>query len=286
MGMIDKIIIPAAGLGQRLLTATKELPKEMLPVFSLDCQGNLCIKPLFEQIFNQCFHAGFRKYCFIVGKQKRAIEDHFTVDSFGTKVYDKKHPLHNDLKNFYHHIMHSHISWMNQLGNRGFGDAVLTAENFVGNDNFVLEAGDTIILSKNTLPLIKIRDANLVGKYDATFLLKQVDDPRRYGVATIKEKNGELLVKKVVEKPRKPESNFAIMPIYQFRPSLFSMIKSLPKNNKEIQVTDAIQKLIDKGGKITGVLLKKTDVVIDLGTPESFWVAQKMSYKYNALMPR
>ena len=64
MGMVDKIIIPAAGLGQRLLTVTKELPKEMLPVFSLDCKGNLCIKPLFEQIFNQCFLAGFRKYCF------------------------------------------------------------------------------------------------------------------------------------------------------------------------------------------------------------------------------
>ena len=62
---VDKIIIPAAGLGTRLLTVSKELPKEMLPIFTLDCDNKLCVKPLFETIFNQSFKLGFRKFCFI-----------------------------------------------------------------------------------------------------------------------------------------------------------------------------------------------------------------------------
>lgn len=287
MLMVNKIVIPAAGLGQRLLTVTKELPKEMLPIYALSNDGEICIKPLFEQIFNQSYLVGFRKFCVIVGKQKRIIEDHFTPDySFLKEINYKKKSVAKDLEIFYDRISKSTINWTNQLGNFGFGHAVLMAETFVGNDDFVVEAGDTLILSKNKLPLEKIRESKLDGKYDATILIQEVEDPRRYGVVSFKEKGGEIIITKVVEKPKKPESNFIIQPIYHFTPSIFSILKEIKFGNKELQLTDGIQRLIQRGGKVKGIMLKKTDIVLDVGTPESFWTTQRLSYKHVSLSPR
>ena len=78
--LINKAIITAAGLGTRLLSATKEMPKEMLPLFSVNSDGELTIKPILQLIFEQLYDEGFRKFCFIVGRGKRSVEDHFTSD--------------------------------------------------------------------------------------------------------------------------------------------------------------------------------------------------------------
>ena len=89
-----KAVIPVAGLGTRLLTATKVQPKEMLPVFAKE-GGELCIKPLVQLVFEQLFDFGIREFCFVVGRGKRAIEDHFTPDSDYLKrltVRDKSTP--------------------------------------------------------------------------------------------------------------------------------------------------------------------------------------------------
>src|ERR1700740_1182153 len=74
-----KAVIPVAGLGTRLLTATKVQPKEMLPVFARE-SGELCIKPLVQLVFEQLFDFGIREFCFVVGRGKRTIEDHFSPD--------------------------------------------------------------------------------------------------------------------------------------------------------------------------------------------------------------
>mgnify|MGYP001273463546 CR=1 FL=1 len=78
--MIQKIVITAAGLGTRLLPITKEIPKEMMPVFLHGKNGELVVKPLIQTIFEQFFHQGLREYCIIMGRQKRIIQDHFTID--------------------------------------------------------------------------------------------------------------------------------------------------------------------------------------------------------------
>ena len=77
--MIKKAVIPAAGLGTRLLPITKELPKEMLPVFFRK-NNKLCLRPMLQAVFEQIYDVGFREFGFIVGRGKRAIEDHFTFD--------------------------------------------------------------------------------------------------------------------------------------------------------------------------------------------------------------
>ena len=79
MIVIKKAVIAAAGLGTRLLPTTKELPNEMLPVFSKGSNG-LCLKPVLQLIFEQLFKNGVREFCFVVGRGKRSVEDHFTPD--------------------------------------------------------------------------------------------------------------------------------------------------------------------------------------------------------------
>lgn len=276
-----KTVITAGGKGTRLLTVTKELPKEMLPIFSLDYLGNLCVKPLFEEIFHQSFLLGIRKFCIIVGKQKRTIEDHFTPDSsFINEISVKQYSVAQDLKILYERISKSSINWVNQLGSHGFGHAVLMAETFVGDDDFIVQAGDTLILSKDTSPLKKVMNEKLENEYDAVILVRKVDDPRRFGVATLVKENGENIVKKVVEKPKQPESNMAIMPIYRFKPSIFRMLKEIKYGKNELQLTDGIQKLIENGGKVKAIIVNKSDIILDVGTPGSFWDAQKDSMKY------
>ena len=259
---------------------TKEIPKEMLPVYSVDKKGNLCVKPLIEQIFHQSFSLGIRKFAIIVGKQKRTIEDHFTPDNFSfNRIKSKKNPINEELKIFYDRISKSAIHWINQIGNNGFGHATLMAETFVGDDSFIVQAGDTLILSKKILPLKKIINSKLENKYDATILVRKVKDPRRFGVASLIKENGEYIVKKVIEKPKNPEGNMAIMPIYKFNSSIFSMLKQINYEKKELQLTDGIQKLIKKGGTVKAIILDKSDLVLDVGTPNSFYEAQKVSMK-------
>jgi len=70
--LIRKAVIPAAGLGTGLLPATKEEPKEMLPVFPLDPAGNCHLKPVLQLVYEQLYDLGFREFCFIIGRGKRA----------------------------------------------------------------------------------------------------------------------------------------------------------------------------------------------------------------------
>jgi len=77
--MVRKAVIPAAGLGTRLLPATKETPKEMLPLFSRSRRGAV-LKPPLQIIYEQLYEAGMREFCIITGRTNRAIEDHFTPD--------------------------------------------------------------------------------------------------------------------------------------------------------------------------------------------------------------
>ena len=75
---MTKVVITAAGKGTRLLPLTKEMPKEMMPIFSKNSDGGRVVLPLLQFVYEQLYSMGFRDYCFVVGREKRAIEDHFT----------------------------------------------------------------------------------------------------------------------------------------------------------------------------------------------------------------
>jgi len=281
---LEKVVITAAGLGTRLLPMSKEMPKEMLPIFVRGVNG-LALKPLLQALFEQLYLFGFRDFCFVVGRGKRSIEDHFTPDwGFVKLLRDRgKSALAKELESFYEMVESSRILFVNQPEPKGFGHAVLMARPFVGDSPFVVCAGDTYVVSEGNGFLRRMCEA-FSGDVSAVLLLQEVEDPRQYGVAMVRESRGRggvLEVAKVLEKPERPPSRLAIMPFYIFKPEVMEILEGLePGVGGEVQLTDAIQRLIERGRRVVGVLLQDDELRLDIGTPETYWEAVKASYEY------
>ena len=270
---VRKLVIPSAGMGNRLLPSTKEIPTEMMPNFTQDSKKRIFVKPLIQILFEQFFSKGIHEYCIIVGKQKRAIEDHFTPDnSLLSNLSPEPKKL---MQNFFKKLKSSRIFWINQYEAKGFGDAVLTAETFVGDDDFLVSAGDTLVPFNGTV-IEELMTTDLAGKNDALIILKKVSNPKRFGVAVVKKQKTFFQVINVEEKPKKPKSNLAIVALYRFKPSIFSALKSI-KPKGELQLTDGIQKLIEQGGSVRAIILSEKQDVIDIGTPDSYLEILKKS---------
>ena len=267
--MINKIVIPAGGLGTRLLPITKVMPKEMMPLFLHDKNGEIIVKPLIQIIYEKFFKFGLREYCVIVGKQKRTIKDHFTPNQKFLRNFHKNTRFRTDLEKFHSMLNKSKIFWVNQPNPSGFGDAVKHAGSFVGNDDFLVTAGDTLLPTGDKI-IKKLLNSKLQGKNDAIILLKKVSNPKRFGVAVIKEEKHKIKVINVEEKPKKPKSNLSIVALYRFRPSIIKALNEIKPNKTELQLTSGIQKLIDWGGNVSAIILDEKDQVIDIGTADSY----------------
>lgn len=284
--MIKKVVITAAGIGTRLLTMTKEQPKEMMPLFANDNNTNrLFLKPLLQIVFEQLYANDFRDFCFVIGRGKRVIEDHFTIDLGFVKQLGIKgrNDILSPLEHFYKKLEESLIIWINQPEPKGFGHAVLMAKPYIKDETFLVHAGDTYIFSNHkNKPIERLIKNHNKNQPDATLLLKEIRNPKQYGVAEIEETNGIITVKKVTEKPEKPKSNLAIMPIYIFNTSIIGALeKTGPGLGGEIQLTDAIQQLINKGFEVQAVKLDNTEIRLDVGTPETYWHAITASYEHS-----
>ncbi len=272
--MSMKCVITVAGLGTRLLPLTKELPKEMLPIYARTKNGNLILKPILQVIFESLFQYKIRDFCFIVGRTKRAVEEHFTPDFDLVKSLqkEKKGKLAGIVNDYFKMLEKSNILFTYQPKPIGFGDAISRGKKFVGRDHFLLHAGDDIVISKNNNHLQRL-ESNF-KKHDAeiAFLVEEVDNPSEYGVV-----NGTLLnegvldVNEIQEKPKKPKSKYAIIAVYMFKPIIFDYLEKAKKNSKpEMQLAEAFNIAIKKGSKVIGVVLKNNERRIDIGTPETY----------------
>jgi UTP--glucose-1-phosphate uridylyltransferase len=281
--MIQKVIIPAAGLGTRLFPATKEQPKEMLPIFATSTNGSMLVKPVVQLVFEQLHEAGLREFCFVVGRGKRGIEDHFTPDANCIRTLEGmgKNGQATDLDKFYNKLNTSTAMWVNQSEAKGFGNAVLMAQPFVQDEQCLVHAGDSCIISKDMDYLKKLLNAYERFNADAAFIVLEIENPRQYGIVEGTEiEPGIFKVKKLEEKPAKPATNLAIMAMYVFHPVIFKALQETkPGKNGEIQLTDAIQKLIDWKLKVYAVKLDKSYSHLDIGSPERYWEALELSYK-------
>ena len=277
---MTKIVITAAGKGTRLLPFTKEMPKEMMPIFSQAFTKNKVVLPLLQYIYEQLYSMNFRDYCFVVGREKRSIEDHFTPHE--TYLKELTGDYKKIIRNFYQKLDNSHLVWINQNKPLGFGDAVKRAERYVGKEDFIVHAGDVTIISRLKHPIVRLMEtAKNNPDAKAILLCKKIKEPKRYGVPTVnKLSNNLFLVKKVVEKPDKPKSDFGILPLYYFRPDIFSSLKKIKKGKgKEFQLTDAIQDLIKQKQKVLAITLNKNEEEIDVGTVESYKNSQEITFR-------
>jgi len=282
--MVRKVVITAGGLGTRLLPATKETPKEMLPLFAFNADGSIYLKPVVQVVFESLYEVGFRDFCFVVGRSKRAVEDHFTPDYQFVHLLEEKGLKYQveELNRFYRMIVDSKILFVNQPEPRGFGDAVLRAESFVGSEPFLVHAGDDLILSDNGDHLRRLLRTFSENNADIVFIVEEVRDPRQYGVVKAEfMEEGMLHVLDIVEKPREPPSNLAVVAIYVFKPSIFDKLRETKADKKgEVQLTDAIKAAVDSGEKVFAVKLRKDERRLDVGNPHRYWDALRESYEW------
>lgn len=284
LGPIRKAVIPAAGLGTRLLTVTKEIPKEMLPIFARGHCGQVLLKPILQLVFEYLHETGFREFCFIVGRGKRAIEDHFNSDlNFVDYLLNKgKRGYAEELNNFYSKVENSTIIFLNQPEPKGFGDAIYRAKAFVGNEPFLVHAGDDIIISEANSHLKRLIEVFERMNADATLLVERVSDSQRYGVVTGRKVHPSVYkVTNIIEKPKVPPSNIAIVAIYIFNEKIFKAIEQTePDASGEIQLTDAIKHLILDGGAVYAIELLSSEKRLDVGVPESYWNALRYTFEW------
>jgi UTP--glucose-1-phosphate uridylyltransferase len=209
------------------------------------------------------------------------LEDQFTPDeAYVTRLRQRgKRGEAKELNDFYSKIRASKIAWVNQSEPLGFGHAVLQSQPFTSGESFLVHAGDTFIVSKPPFTVEKMIHAHAKAASDVTMLLHEMRHPRQYGIAEVTRREGELIVLRVVEKPLRPRSKFAILPLYVFNPSIYDALKhTSPDKQKELQLTDAIQRLIDSRCKVRAIKLRRDEIRLDIGTPETYWEALDFCY--------
>tara|TARA_B100000408_G_scaffold77922_1_gene59439 strand:- start:1039 stop:1878 length:840 start_codon:yes stop_codon:yes gene_type:complete len=277
---VIKTVLTAAGRGTRLLPFTKEMPKEMMPIFTKIYGNHRSVIPLLQYIFEQFYSIKIRDFCFVVGRDKRSIKDHFAIQQsyLNELSVDRK----KTMSDFYKKLKNCHLTWINQNKPLGFGDAVKRVEKFVGKQDFILHAGDISIVSRFKHPILRLIDtAKKNPDASAILVCKKVKDTKRYGIIQIKNRTSQVyLVEGVEEKPVRPKSNLGILALYYFKPEIFASLKKTKRGkNNELQLTDGIQHMINDGKKVLAIPLTADDTEIDVGTVESYRDAQISSYK-------
>ena len=235
---VKKAIIPAAGLGTRVLPASKAIPKEMLPLVD---------KPAIQYIVEEAVNAGIEDILIITNRNKTVMEDHF----------DRSPELEEKLKasgkeEMLEEVIRvsrlANICYMRQKETKGLGHAVLCAKSFVGNEPFAVLYGDDVIISRKPVA------AQLCEAYEEYGLgvvgVKQVaaQDIHKYSsLAVTPLKDRVFRVTDMVEKPETPEkvlSLYSILGRCVLPPEIFDILESTPPGaGNEIQLTDAMRVL-------------------------------------------
>jgi UTP--glucose-1-phosphate uridylyltransferase len=266
---IEIAVVPVAGLGTRLLPATKSQPKEMLPV------GR---KPVVQYVIEELTRVGTRQILFVTGPGKTSIENHFDLNSelIQTLRDTGKEELLAELA-FERSAVQYFYTRQRQL--LGLGHAVLCARSFVGRRPFIVALGDSIIGMHAESDVVRRmqrcfleRDAVAVIAFEEVPL----EDVSSYGVAAPKGPGDVFELADVVEKPSPEEapSNLAIAARYILSPAIFDALeRQAPGKGGEIQLTDAIRAVIKQGGKAYGVRLTGGERRYDIGNFDAYFQA-------------
>ncbi len=270
--LINNAVVPVAGLGTRLLPATKSQPKEMLPVGK---------RPVVQYIVEELERNGISRVLFITGASKYSIENHFDVDPVLIRHLREtcKEELLAELE---YERANIRYFYTRQKMQNGLGDAILHAEEFAGHQPFVVALGDSIIgLHAKSNVLSHMKDVFLDQTCAAVVAFEEVgaDEVRHYGIAdplTMPSDGEAFVIRDLIEKPNPAESpsRLAIAARYIFSERIFAALKETkPGKGGEIQLTVAIRLLIRGGEKVVGVKLPASEKRYDIGNFESYFKA-------------
>ena len=238
--MIKKAVIPAAGFGTRFLPATKSQPKEMLPIVD---------KPTIQYVVEEAVASGITDILMIIGKGKRAIEEHFDRNiDLEMQLFEKNKEEELQLIKDITELASIHFIWQKEMN--GLGDAIRYAKYHVNNEPFAILLGDTLIEPYNNIPVTRQLMDVYSQVHNSVVALEEVDPTMvsRYGII-----GGEAIsdniykVNRFIEKPDigKAPSNLAIASRYIFTPEIFDYLELVePGKNNEVQLTDAMQLML------------------------------------------
>ncbi len=254
-----KAVITSAGKGSRMKYMTSIMPKALLPLFDKEDDGKLVVRPLFDMITESLSTAGADDVCIVIGGAGNLLTSYTAGRSFTFVV---------------------------QTEPKGFGDAVLRAENFVGNDPFFVHADDGV-LSGGYREAAALYEQN---EPDGILLVRRVSNPSRYGIVLAEERGKfmghQLLhVTDAEEKPKMPKSDMAISAVYLFRPKIMKALKSAKVSGPEKELTGGIQKIISEGGEIMALRLDD-EKWLNVGDPDSYHKALEYTFASSAAPTR
>ena len=237
--MIKKAVIPAAGYGTRFLPVTKSQPKEMIPIVDT---------PVIQYVVEEAVESGITDILMIIGKGKRAIEEHFDRNAILEESLKEKgnFEMLEKMRNI-SRLANIHFVWQKEMN--GLGDAIKYARYHVNNEPFAVLLGDTLMSGVNKPVTQQLID--VYNKYHSPVVaLEEVKSEMvgRYGII-----DGDCISEQVykaknwVEKPSAGEapSNLAIAGRYIFTPEIFTYLDRIEAGkNKEIQLTDAMKEMV------------------------------------------
>lgn len=257
---INKVIIPAAGLGTRFLPITKSIPKEMLPVLN---------KPAIQYIVEEALASEISNFFIVTGRGKEAIADYFDSSILLNLLLQEKNKsqLINGLEKI---IKSASFSYVRQSEQLGLGHAVLMAQNFIGKEYFGIMLPDDIIATKNAALGQLIRVARQEKASVIAIQEVPLNAVSSYGVISIKKQITPNLfqVNSLVEKPdpKNAPSNLAIIGRYVLSNKIFNSLEEISSfSDGEIQLTDGIGHMIRTGEKVFAYKIQ--GIRYDIGTP-------------------
>ncbi|AIY90160.1 glucose-1-phosphate thymidylyltransferase [Geoglobus acetivorans] len=231
-----KALILSGGHGTRLRPLTYSQQKQLIPVAN---------KPVLFYAIEDVIEAGVDEIGIITGPNREQV-----METVRSAEWDAE------------------ITFIHQGDPKGLAHAILVAEEFLGDDEFVMYLGDNILRDGIVEHAQKFRE----NDPDSLILLTEVDDPTRFGVAELDE-NGNVV--RLVEKPKVPPSNFALVGIYFFKPVILEACKSIkPSWRNELEITDAIQWLIENGYSVEASIVRGWWK--DTGKPEDILEANRL----------
>lgn len=246
MKKVTKAVIPAAGLGTRVLPATKAQPKEMLVIVD---------KPSLQYIVEELVKSGITDIVIVTGRNKNSIEDHFdySYELENTLQKDGKDELLEKIENL---STMANIFYVRQNLPKGLGHAILKAKPFIGDDPFVIALGDDIVYNQER-PVAK-QLIDVYEKYGSSIVgCQEVEekDISKYGIVKPIERLDEstCVIEYFIEKPSIEEapSNFACLGRYLLTGKIFKYLEEVkPGKGGEIQLTDAILDMLKDGERV------------------------------------
>ncbi|OUO51291.1 UTP--glucose-1-phosphate uridylyltransferase [Desulfovibrio sp. An276] len=254
MKPITKVVIPVAGWGTRSLPATKNIPKEMLPIYN---------KPVIQYVVEEAQQSGIDDVVLVTNRDKSVIEDHFdhNLQLEGYLRQKNKTELLKVVEDVAEMV---NVISVRQKQQKGLGHAILCARDAIGNNPFAVMVGDDLIFSgmpgiKQLIEVAMSENMPVVGVMEVPW--ENVD---RYGIVDAeKVESGVYRVNNLVEKPSrdKAPSRLAIVGRYVLTPDIFDYIEKTPPGvGGEVQLTDAMQALCkDRGMMAVKIRGKRFD---------------------------